>query len=1747
MASIDNRIVRMTFDNASFERKVSATLNTLDRLKQKLNFDKSADSFRGISIAASKVDFSGCEKGVESLNSKLSTLGIVGTTALVNLTNSAINAGKSIVRSVIGPLTTGGWNRASNIEAAKFKLEGLGVVGKDLESIWTNVTDAVDGTAYSLDSAALVAAQLAASGMRGGEEMARSLRAISGVASVTGSSYDDIGRIFTQVAGQGKLMGDQLLQLSGRGMNAAATLAKELGKSEAEVRDMVSKGKIDFQTFADAMNNAFGDSASKANQSLSGVLSNVKSALAKIGADFFTPFITNTTTEGHVSNLVELFNAVRVAINDVRAVLGPLFEAIQLPMLQSIQRVTEFLEGMHKLSGASASTKDEMGELGKRMTAFPKNIVQSFTNIVNAITKPLRAIRLGFEEAFGIDEAGYEASGFLQNLVKILETVSSVIEKVTSKFVLSNKAFDNIATIVSKLVTIFRKLGTVISPIIGLIGKLAGVLFDAFTSIAGIGLDVIANGLDVVSKIVEKFLSVISSGIGSLTNFGSALKTSFLNGFGKDGANAISISGKKLTESVDSMCESMDNFKIKITETFAKVTPAFQKIATVIGDISGKVFGKIKEFAESLTIQDIINTINALSAVAGAGGIRKFAKSVKDGFGELAKALNVKGITEPFTGFLDKVGDSLQAWSKKIEAGTILQIAGAIGILAVSLKVLSTIDGKSMTVGIGGLTAVISELTGTLYLMSKINAGDSGKTATTMIKISIAVKLLVSALRKLSELSWEEIGKGLAGLGGMMIELAATTKMLGDKRVAKGAGNLILLAVAVDVLTIAVEQLSALDWASLGKGLVGVGGILLELAGFIKLTNNLKVKPSTGLALLEISAVVAILSKVAVQLSTLNTEALIKGLGGLGLILLEVAAFSGLLDETKIGIGTATSILIISSATIILAEAVKRISQFDWESIGKGLSVMAGGLISIATAARILPKGMITKAAGVAIMAGSMLILAEALNRIKAMSWEELGKGLAVVAGGLIAFAGAAFLMKGSLAGAAAMLVMSAALQLFVPCVERLGNIPLHNLAVAFTALGASFIILAAAGALIGPLTPAILGLSASLALAGAGIAAFSAGVAVLASVGTAGAAAVTGALIGISDAIPVLMRNLGNGFIELVRAVGEGSIVLTQAFVKILIAICDAIIESTPKLLQTVGVLLESLLAFIVQYFPMIVNAGLQLIESFLAGVASHIGEITTQAIQIVVNFVNAVADQLPNVIDAGINLIIKFIYGLAEGIQNHSGEFGEALANLALSGITAMAGALVGGITIIMDAVRKIGSAIWEGLCNLFGGGEESADSQSFAQAGTKATQDYANALNQGQVTVQTSGTSLAEAAITGLNGQLFRFQECGKAVNENIAAGVRTSGTVITGAFLQVITSLNSSITGMNGTFQASGSGLGNAFNSGLSSTQATISSTIRDIIQNGLTAITSRYSQFNSSGRMLMTQLTNGINSGAAMVRAAFLRVITQGLLAIKSKSSEFNAAGRTLVTQLNNGFSTSSNSFRNACLNTARAGASAARESWGGFYQAGRYLVEGFKDGIVANTWQAEAKARAMAIRAKDAAKRALDEHSPSKVLYEIGKFFVYGFANAIRDYSNLPTKESEKMALAAGKTIANALKSVNELVNEELSGDPVIRPVVDLTDVQTSAAKISTMLGDIGSSASYSLAYSGQSSFGRYRSSEESLLNKTIKELKNTMGESSTEINNTFNISGNDPKAIADEVSRRIQFNVERSRAVWGR
>ena len=352
--TIDEKVVEMKFDNKQFEANVQTSLSTLDKLKAKLNLTGASKGLEDVNKATKNLDFSQMESSLAAIEKRFSTMGIVGMTVIQNLTNSVLGLVGAAKNFAIGGVTSGGKSRATKIENARFQIKGLlrdfEDADKRLSDIMEDVNYGVESTAYGLDAAATVAAQLVASGMEAGDGMKAALRGISGVAAMTNSSYEDIGRIYTKVAGNGRLMGEELLQLSSRGMNAAAVLGKALNKSEADVRKMVSKGQIDFATFSKAMDDAFGEHAKDANKTLNGVISNIKAALAKIGADFYGPLIEQE------SPLIKFLNDVRERINEFRRSVAPITEEITKKINNMFTSINKWFNS-HNLLGYNPFAK----------------------------------------------------------------------------------------------------------------------------------------------------------------------------------------------------------------------------------------------------------------------------------------------------------------------------------------------------------------------------------------------------------------------------------------------------------------------------------------------------------------------------------------------------------------------------------------------------------------------------------------------------------------------------------------------------------------------------------------------------------------------------------------------------------------------------------------------------------------------------------------------------------------------------------------------------------------------------------------------------------------------------------------------------------------------------------------------------------------------------------------------------------------------------------------------------------------------------------------------------------------------------------------------------------------------------------------------------------------------------------------------------------------------------------------------
>ena len=298
----DNRVeeamLKFTFNNTQFESGVKQSMSTLLNFRHTITDTLSAingKAIEGLSNAFKGLNTHELASDVDTISKRFSTMGVIGTTVLQTLTQKAVNLGTSLIHKILSPinsiwgiLTNRGWARAAGVKQAQFMIDNLGLSWAKAEPI---IQDAVDGTRFGFDEAASAAAQLATSGVDFGDEMKGVLQAISNAASMANVEFSDMSNIFTTMASNGRVYSDQLRQFSTRGLNATKALADYLGKTEAQVRELVSQGKVSFTDFYQAINQAFGDAAHKADSTFTGALANNKAVFARIGQVYASGFM----------------------------------------------------------------------------------------------------------------------------------------------------------------------------------------------------------------------------------------------------------------------------------------------------------------------------------------------------------------------------------------------------------------------------------------------------------------------------------------------------------------------------------------------------------------------------------------------------------------------------------------------------------------------------------------------------------------------------------------------------------------------------------------------------------------------------------------------------------------------------------------------------------------------------------------------------------------------------------------------------------------------------------------------------------------------------------------------------------------------------------------------------------------------------------------------------------------------------------------------------------------------------------------------------------------------------------------------------------------------------------------------------------------------------------------------------------------------------------------------------------------
>lgn len=1380
--TIDDYVVEMEFKNGQFEEGIKDTRKSLDNLKKDLNFDGAKKNIEGLDAAGKKFSLAGMVEGIQNIADKFSVLGAIGFTVIQNLTNSALNMAKKLAGAVLDPLVQGGKKRALNIEQAKFQFRGLGI---DIEKAMEDANYAVLGTAYGLDEAARAASQLSASRVALGDDMKASLRGISGVSAMTNSSYEDTARIFTTVAGNGRLMGDQLNQLSGRGLNVAAVLADSFGVTEEAVRKMVSKGEISFKDFSYAMDNAFGENATKANETYTGSLANLKAALARIGAKFATPSFEKQR---------DVFNALSPAINKVSKAIEPLIDFfIELQDIAGsklIDKINNFNFDFIKPSSVILVTilKDSF----KTLMAYLNPVIYAFHKIF-----PPSLVSNG--------QKVIHVLGTIRDFIAKLKPSYSTLNKIQRIFSGIFALFDIGRMIVVELIKVFKRVFLATTEGSGKVGELAAKFGDFIVKIR----DWLKEG-EGVSKFFTKLGDILVAIIGGIRGVIGWFKDLFVSAYN---FTKLSFGGvgevlfaffdrikerfsmfKKTTDGVKDNISGIGGIGNKLTAIKDKLQPFFDGLGAVLKDIGTWLVDGLKNMDFNTAI-DLINVGLFASLILlftywrkkliesfGTKNILGKLKELWGGIKDIILGDGTGGIKDAIKGVFGSLTDTMSAMQAQLKAKTLMSIAIAIAILTVSAIALSLIDSKKLAVALGAMTVMFGQLAGAMALLNRIVTNSSVAklvaVSAALILLAIAIGILSSAVKRLSGLGWDEVSQGLYGvtaiLGAVLGFLFLMDKIKVGPGLAKTAFSLIVLSLAIKILAGVVKTLAGIGWNELSQGLVGLAAILAAIVGFIgsmAMFNPTKTI-STAIGLVILGAALKIMVTVVRDLGSMDENAMNQGLLAISGILAAIVLFANLSGGGKSLLAGAAAVMIVAVAIKILATTFDGFASMSWEELGKAGAALAGSLLIIAGALMLMTDPLILVGALATLMIAKALeMLGPILIDFASLSWEEIGKIGTVLAGALLIIAGGLYLMTGALPGAAALIIVTAALAMFAPILLMLGSMTWTQIGIGLGIIAAALIILGVAGMLIIPALPGLFGLAAVLVLmglavalvgiglmaAGLGITLFAGGLLALAKVASVAGNSIVDFVAKLIGLIPLAAKALGEGLIAFAEAISKGGPQFTEAIVTLITSLIDAVTQIAPLVIDMVMMLINLLMDTLLENVPNLVDKGLVLLTAIIDGFTDNVPNIVAAVSAFLIALFEELEANAEDVTTAGTDLIVTLI----EGMSKNATRITVALAQAILDFLTS----LNNTIKFYTPEIQKAGRNIAYSM----------ADGMSFGLVSKSAS-------------VAKSALDMAKSAFNGvtkflsINSPSKKFIKVGEAVPEGMAIGIDNYGHLV-----------------------------------------------------------------------------------------------------------------------------------------------------------------------------------------------------------------------------------------------------------------------------------------------------------------------------------------------------------------------------
>lgn len=1216
---VDERVVEMRFNNALFESKVQQTMRSLAALNEKLMFKGAEKGFEKVSDSSEKVKFNALLNALDNLSQKFSAVEVIGVTALMRITNQAVDAGERLVKALsLDPIISGFQEYETQINAVQTILANTSSKGTTLDQVNAALDELnhyADLTIYNFTEMTRNIGTFTAAGV----DLNTSVSAIKGIANlaaVSGSTSQQASTAMYQLSqalasGTVKLQDWNSVVNAGMGGQVFQDALKETArvhgiaidsmiKKEGSFRETLSKGWLTSSILTETLQKFTGDLNEETLKSIGYTDEQIKKIMemGKTANDAATKVKTfsqlkDTLTEALQSGWTQTWQTIIGDFEEAKELFTRFSDVFSDLINKSSEARNTVLAGglntgWQQLSTALGDSADFYSQMLEKVMLANGSISQKQIDDAGSFVKALQQggvsaeqLQNGLKESYkqlsvlgALSDDALKAKKLdpaqVRSLAKSFEEVNQKVADGSLDLDIYSKKIGELSGrehLIESIWNVFEALEKVVEPVARAWQKIfSPITADQIYNIAK-SIDEFTAKLSISDETADKIERTFS-GIFAVLNVWKNMLLTVSKVLGEV-FNAVS----PLAGGFLSITASLGDCLVEMANAVNN-SKTFKTTLDGIHWIIGKVSEGMQTFAGVLT--DVSNNVSVVFDPLKTLGewfenfisfITPKLKWLADKIGEIFEELG-SGASGAF-GNLN--GNALWGFAN---AGMIAGlIAGIKGFLEAFKDIGSTVKDT-----IGGVAELLNKLG------EAVTAWKNNKNAETLKTISTAVAILAGSLVVLSMVKPERLAASTGAMIALFAELLVALAIYDEiakktKKVGKGTSSMVVMAAGVLILTSALKKISEIENEKLLTSVIALGAVMAELvAAQVAISKWAKDGAKHAMSMLAMAAAVRVLAEAVEQLADLGWDGIEKGLIAVAGLLAEVAAFSGLSNFGGLTAGKAVGILILAAALSVLEKSVSAFSKMPVDELQNGIGVLGAILGEIAVFSMLSnpAEHVLSTATALTILSGGLLILSNALANLGGMTLGQIGVALAAMAGGLIEMGVALTLVKGSLGSATSFLIMSVVLNALVSPLKSLGEMSLEEIGHGLLAVGGALGIFAIAVGTMSLAGPIVIAVSAALSLL-AGSFALLLGTMAAVSLMPLRVEALVVALGTLGSAIGVFIAGVIAGL-----GTAAGSIAI--AIAEIIVAVCNAIAQAVPAIGNTLAQLIVAICNVIVQ-----------------------------------------------------------------------------------------------------------------------------------------------------------------------------------------------------------------------------------------------------------------------------------------------------------------------------------------------------------------------------------------------------------------------------------------------------------------------------------------------------------------------------------------------------------------------------------